>query len=71
MIQEKDIRVPVRDGVKIDVRVYRPRGSGRFPASRSPMGCFHVYRPDKIGSDTIHHDAAHPSHLALPVLDAK
>jgi len=32
---------------------------------------FHVYRPDKIGSDTIHHDAAHPSHLVLPVLDAK
>ncbi len=30
---------------------------------------FHVYRPDKIGSDTIHHDAAHPSHLVLPVLD--
>jgi predicted acyl esterase len=32
---------------------------------------FHVYRPDKIGSDTIHHDAKHPSHLILPVLDLK
>ena len=32
---------------------------------------FHVYRPDKIGSDTIHHDTAHPSQLILPVLDAK
>jgi putative CocE/NonD family hydrolase len=32
---------------------------------------FHVYRPDKIGTDTIHHDAAHPSQLVLPVLDAK
>ncbi len=30
---------------------------------------FHVYRPDKIGSDTIHHDANHPSQLILPVLD--
>lgn len=30
-----------------------------------------IYRPYKIGSDTIHHDAAHPSHLVLPVLDAK
>jgi predicted acyl esterase len=30
---------------------------------------FHVYRPDKIGSDTIHHDAGHPSQLILPVLD--
>jgi hypothetical protein len=29
---------------------------------------FHIYRPDKIGSDTILHDAAHPSHLVLPVL---
>ena len=32
MIQEKDIQVPVRDGVKIGVRVYRPEGSGPFPA---------------------------------------
>jgi len=31
---------------------------------------FHVYRPDKIGSDTIHHDATYPSRLILPVLDA-
>lgn len=30
---------------------------------------FHVYRPDKIGTDTIHHDAAHPSALVLPVLN--
>ena len=29
---------------------------------------FHIYRPDKIGTDTIHHDAAHPSHIVLPVL---
>jgi len=32
VIQEKDIQVPVRDGVKIGVRVYRPEGSGPFPA---------------------------------------
>jgi hypothetical protein len=30
----------------------------------------HYYRPDKIGSDTIHHDAAHPSELVLPVSSA-
>ena len=30
----------------------------------------HAYRPDKVGRDTIHHDAAHPSRLILPVLDA-
>jgi putative CocE/NonD family hydrolase len=29
---------------------------------------FHLYRPDKIGADTIHHDAEHPSHIVLPVL---
>lgn len=28
----------------------------------------HIYRPDKIGTDTIHHDADHPSHVVLPVL---
>jgi len=28
----------------------------------------HIYRPDKIGRDTIRHDAAHPSALVLPVL---
>lgn len=28
----------------------------------------HIYRPDKIGRDTIHHDAAHPSALVLLVL---
>jgi len=31
---------------------------------------FHVYRPDKIGTDTIHHDSQRPSHLVLPVLAA-
>jgi putative CocE/NonD family hydrolase len=28
----------------------------------------HPYTPDKVGVDTIHHDAAHPSRLLLPVL---
>ena len=31
---------------------------------------FHVYRPDKMGTDTIFHDAEHPSHVVLPVLAA-
>jgi|GEM_PF-2843354 len=30
---------------------------------------FHFYRPDKIGTDTIYHDAEHPSELVLPVLN--
>jgi putative CocE/NonD family hydrolase len=29
---------------------------------------FHIYRPDKLGTDTIHHNAAHQSHLVLPVM---
>jgi predicted acyl esterase len=31
----------------------------------------HYYRPDRIGTDTIHHDGAHPSQLILPVMPAK
>jgi predicted acyl esterase len=30
----------------------------------------HYYRPDKVGSDTIHHDPAHPSEMILPVSPA-
>jgi putative CocE/NonD family hydrolase len=30
----------------------------------------HAYRPDKVGTDTYYHDAARPSRLILPVLDA-
>ena len=29
---------------------------------------YHIYRPDKMGTDTIHHDAEHPSQLILPVM---
>jgi len=28
----------------------------------------HIYRPDKMGTDTIHHDAEHPSQIILPVM---
>jgi putative CocE/NonD family hydrolase len=30
---------------------------------------FHFYRPDKIGAETIYHDAEHPSELVLPILN--
>ncbi|MFY9527709.1 MAG: CocE/NonD family hydrolase [Candidatus Acidiferrales bacterium] len=30
---------------------------------------FHFYRPDKIGTDTIYHDAKRPSELLLPALN--
>ena len=32
MIEEKDVKVRMRDGVDIDLRIYRPDGSGRYPA---------------------------------------
>ena len=43
--------------------------NGDSPASEQLW--VHYYRPDKIGSDTIHHDAAHPSELILPVMPAQ
>ena len=39
--------------------------NGDSPATEALWG--HYYRPDKIGADTIHHDARHPSQLILPV----
>ena len=32
MIEEKDVLIPVRDGVRIAARIYRPEGAGPFPA---------------------------------------
>jgi putative CocE/NonD family hydrolase len=40
--------------------------NGDSPVSEQLWG--HYYRPDKIGSDSIHHDAAHASELILPVM---
>jgi putative CocE/NonD family hydrolase len=42
--------------------------NGDSPVSEQLWG--HYYRPDKIGSDTICHDAAHASELILPVMPA-
>jgi uncharacterized protein len=40
--------------------------NGDSPVSEQLWG--HYYRPDKIGSDTVYHDAAHASALILPVM---
>lgn len=32
MVEEKDVKVRMRDGVEIGLRIYRPSGSGPFPA---------------------------------------
>ncbi len=39
--------------------------NGDSPVTEQLWG--HYYRPSKIGTDTIHHDATHPSELILPV----
>ena len=31
MVEEKDVRITVRDGARIAVRIYRPDGDGPFP----------------------------------------
>ena len=36
MIDEKDIRVRMRDGVHVALRVYRPDGPGAFPVLFAP-----------------------------------
>jgi len=32
MIEQKDVKVRMRDGVEIGLRIYRPDGRGRHPA---------------------------------------
>jgi putative CocE/NonD family hydrolase len=45
MIDDKDVRVTVRDGVRIGLRIYRPDGPGPFPALFAPA----PYRYDNDG----------------------
>jgi len=39
--------------------------NGDSPVTEQLWG--HYYQPSKIGRDTIHHDAMHPSELILPI----
>jgi putative CocE/NonD family hydrolase len=45
MTRETDVAVPMRDGVKLSVDIYRPPASGRFPA----LLAFAVYNKDMQG----------------------
>ena len=47
MIAEKDVAVPMRDGVNLSVDVYRPNVEGRFPA----LLAFSIYNKDLQGPD--------------------
>jgi len=53
-----------------DHRVAEPLVPGEVYELRIGMtNLTHAYSPDMIGTDSFHHDAAHPSRLILPVLD--
>ena len=47
LISEKDVAVPMRDGVNLSVDIYRPDGSGKFPA----LLAFSIYNKDLQGPD--------------------
>ena len=40
VIEEMDVKVPMRDGIRLSTNIYRPDGPGRFPVllMRSPYG---------------------------------
>ena len=64
--------------ISLEPMAYLIKAGHRLPLEivngDSPMSeqlWVHQYRPDKIGSDTIYHDAAHPSVLVLPVMPAQ
>lgn len=54
-----------RQGNRIRVEIC----NGDSPVTDSLF--FHFYRPDKIGADTIYHNAEHPSALVLPILNVE
>jgi uncharacterized protein len=45
---EKDVKVPLRDGVHVAVNVYRPEGPGRYPV----VMCAHPYGKDQLSRKT-------------------
>jgi uncharacterized protein len=47
IIAEKDVAVPMRDGVKLSVDIYRPDSTGKFPA----LLAFAIYNKDFQGPD--------------------
>lgn len=47
MIEERDVAVPMRDGVDLSIDVYRPETDGRFPA----LLAFSIYNKDLQGPD--------------------
>lgn len=61
MVRERDVAVPMRDGVKLAVDVYRPEAKGRFPA----LLAFAVYNKDFQGPDMAERLQAQPAWSTL------
>lgn len=45
---EKDVKVPLRDGVHVAINIYRPEGPGRYPV----VMCAHPYSKDRLARKT-------------------
>jgi predicted acyl esterase len=77
--RDMDVMVPMRDGVKICVDVYRPDAPGKFPAllafaisgvagaTNAEYVPYHICS-SKTVLHKVFHDRRHPSHLLLPVI---
>ena len=46
MIAERDVAVPMRDGVKLSIDIYRPDSNERFPA----LLAFSIYNKGSAGT---------------------
>jgi uncharacterized protein len=57
MIAEKDLLVPMRDGVKIAVDVYRPQTTDKLPA----LLAFSIHNKDLQGPDLAQATLTHPA----------
>jgi putative CocE/NonD family hydrolase len=56
MLRERDVAVPMRDGVKLSVDVYRPDAPGKFPA----LLAFAIYNKDIQGPEVVEHIGSQP-----------
>ena len=66
-IYEFEVEVlPISYVFKQGHRIRLELANGDSPATDGVFS--HPYHPCLMGTDTIHHDAAHPSHLLLPVM---
>jgi hypothetical protein len=54
MIEERDVRIPMRDGVRVALDVYRPEGEGPFPVLyATSMHNEDLQAPDTTGTGAV------------------